>query len=92
MCATGAEVDLLDSGSCDMAGPFGFEAEHYDVSQALAERVFLPAVRSARRTLSSPTASLAARPSHRTAHAAPCICPKSSLEIRLYRCQMSAHV
>ena len=48
MRATGAEVDLLDSGCCGMAGPFGFEAEHYDVSQALAERVLLPAVRSAR--------------------------------------------
>jgi len=48
MRATGAEVDLLDSGCCGMAGPFGFEAGHYDVSQALAERVLLPAVRSAR--------------------------------------------
>ncbi len=48
MRATGAEVDLLNSGCCGMAGPFGFEAEHYEVSQALAERVLLPAVRSAR--------------------------------------------
>ncbi|WP_263418208.1 FAD-binding and (Fe-S)-binding domain-containing protein [Terriglobus albidus] len=48
MRATGAEVDLLDSGCCGMAGPFGFEAGHYDVSQTLAERVLLPAVRSAR--------------------------------------------
>jgi hypothetical protein len=30
-----------------MAGPFGFEAEKFEVSQALAERVLLPAVRSA---------------------------------------------
>ncbi|WP_433975708.1 hypothetical protein [Tunturiibacter lichenicola] len=48
MRATGAEVDLIDSGCCGMAGPFGFEAEHYDVSRALAERRLLPAVRSAR--------------------------------------------
>jgi Fe-S oxidoreductase len=48
MRATGAEVDLLDSGCCGMAGPFGFEAEHYEVSQALAERGLLPAVRAAR--------------------------------------------
>jgi Fe-S oxidoreductase len=47
MRTTGADVDLLDSGCCGMAGPFGFEAKHYDVSQALAERVLLPAVRSA---------------------------------------------
>ena len=45
--ATGAAVNLLDSGCCGMAGPFGFEAEKFDVSQALAERVLLPAVRSA---------------------------------------------
>ena len=45
--ATGAEVHLLDSGCCGMAGPFGFEAEKFDVSQKLAERVLLPAVRAA---------------------------------------------
>jgi hypothetical protein len=58
MCATGAEVDLLDSGCCDMAGPFSFEAEHYDVSQALAERVFLPVVQSAKRGLTRSTGML----------------------------------
>jgi FAD/FMN-containing dehydrogenase/Fe-S oxidoreductase len=42
----GAEVTTLDSGCCGMAGPFGFEKEKYNVSQALAERVLLPAVRS----------------------------------------------
>jgi FAD/FMN-containing dehydrogenase/Fe-S oxidoreductase len=47
MKATGAEVTLLDSGCCGMAGPFGFEAEHFEVSQKLAERVLLPAVRAA---------------------------------------------
>ena len=45
--STGAEVELLDSGCCGMAGPFGFEAEKFEVSQALAERVLLPAVRAA---------------------------------------------
>jgi hypothetical protein len=30
-----------------MAGPFGFSAEHYGVSQAIGERVLLPAVRRA---------------------------------------------
>ena len=44
--ATGADVTLLDSGCCGMAGPFGFEAEKYEVSQILAERVLLPAVRA----------------------------------------------
>jgi len=45
--ATGAQVDLLDSGCCGMAGPFGFEKDKYDVSQTLAERVLMPAVRAA---------------------------------------------
>ena len=45
--ATGAEVELLDSGCCGMAGPFGFEKDKFAVSQTLAERVLLPAVRSA---------------------------------------------
>jgi Fe-S oxidoreductase len=43
----GAEVSLLDSGCCGMAGPFGFEAEKYDISQSLAERRLLPAIRIA---------------------------------------------
>ena len=45
--ATNAQVNMLDSGCCGMAGPFGFEKEKFEVSQALGERVLLPAVRSA---------------------------------------------
>ena len=45
--ATGADVKLLDSGCCGMAGPFGFEKDKYEISQTLGERVLLPAVRSA---------------------------------------------
>ncbi len=45
--ATGATVELLDSGCCGMAGSFGFEKETFAVSQTLAERVLLPAVRAA---------------------------------------------
>jgi len=43
---TGANVELLDSGCCGMAGPFGFEKEKFDLSQKLGERVLLPAVRN----------------------------------------------
>ncbi|WP_158820877.1 FAD-binding and (Fe-S)-binding domain-containing protein [Granulicella sp. S156] len=46
--STGADVRLLDSGCCGMAGPFGFEKDKYEVSQTLAERVLLPAVRAAK--------------------------------------------
>jgi FAD/FMN-containing dehydrogenase/Fe-S oxidoreductase len=45
--ATGAHVELLDSGCCGMGGPFGFEKDKFVVSQTLAERVLLPAVRAA---------------------------------------------
>jgi FAD/FMN-containing dehydrogenase/Fe-S oxidoreductase len=43
----GLAVQSLDSGCCGMAGPFGFEAKHFEISQALGERVLLPAVRAA---------------------------------------------
>jgi Fe-S oxidoreductase len=47
MIALGVEAEVLDSGCCGLAGNFGFEKGHYDVSMACAERVLLPAVRAA---------------------------------------------
>jgi FAD/FMN-containing dehydrogenase/Fe-S oxidoreductase len=44
---TGLEYTVLDSGCCGMAGAFGFEKDHCDVSIACGERVLLPAVRRA---------------------------------------------
>jgi Fe-S oxidoreductase len=41
----GADLKTLDAGCCGMAGPFGFEQKKYAVSQAIGERVLLPAVR-----------------------------------------------
>ena len=41
----GAEVRSPDAGCCGMAGAFGFEKEKYEVSQAIGERVLLPAIR-----------------------------------------------
>jgi FAD/FMN-containing dehydrogenase/Fe-S oxidoreductase len=43
--AMGADVESLDAGCCGMAGPFGFIEDKYAVSQAIGERVLLPAVR-----------------------------------------------
>jgi FAD/FMN-containing dehydrogenase/Fe-S oxidoreductase len=43
----GFEVETPDSGCCGLAGAFGFEAKHYDLSLACGERVLLPAVREA---------------------------------------------
>jgi len=42
----GATVREVDSGCCGMAGSFGYEAEHYDVSIKIGERALLPAVRA----------------------------------------------
>lgn len=42
---SGVDAEFLDSGCCGLAGNFGFEQGHYDVSEACAERVLLPAVR-----------------------------------------------
>ena len=44
---TGLDFQVLDSGCCGMAGSFGFEAEKYEVSVRIGERVLLPAVRQA---------------------------------------------
>jgi FAD/FMN-containing dehydrogenase/Fe-S oxidoreductase len=46
LSVAGGEVQEVDSGCCGMAGSFGYEAEHYDVSLAMGERRLLPAVRA----------------------------------------------
>ena len=42
----GAEVTEVDAGCCGMAGSFGFEAEHYDLSLRIGELRLFPAVRA----------------------------------------------
>lgn len=42
----GLDVRELDSGCCGMAGSFGYELGHYDLSKSLAERVLLPSARA----------------------------------------------
>ncbi|HSN11405.1 MAG TPA: 4Fe-4S dicluster domain-containing protein, partial [Propionibacteriaceae bacterium] len=41
----GVDYELLDSGCCGMAGSFGFNADKYEVSMRVGERVLLPRVR-----------------------------------------------
>jgi FAD/FMN-containing dehydrogenase/Fe-S oxidoreductase len=43
----GAEVIDLDAGCCGMAGSFGYEKEHYEVSRLVGEQRLFPAVRQA---------------------------------------------
>jgi Fe-S oxidoreductase len=47
LAAAGADSERLDSGCCGLAGNFGFEKGHLDVSVACAESVLLPALREA---------------------------------------------
>ena len=46
LARAGAEVDAV-GGCCGLAGNFGVERGHYDVSRAVAETALLPAVRAA---------------------------------------------
>ena len=43
----GLEVEVIESSCCGMAGSFGFDADHYDVSMKMAEASLLPKVRAA---------------------------------------------
>ncbi len=43
----GVDYEMPDSGCCGMAGAFGFERSHYDLSIQCGERVLLPKVRAA---------------------------------------------
>ncbi|MBM3341925.1 MAG: FAD-binding protein [Betaproteobacteria bacterium] len=43
------KVEVIESSCCGMAGSFGYDAEHYDVSMQMAEVALLPKVRDAAR-------------------------------------------
>ena len=43
----GLQVRVLDAGCCGMAGPFGFDKDHFEVSRECGEKVLLPEVRAA---------------------------------------------
>ena len=42
--AAGAELEVLDAGCCGMAGAFGYERTHFEVSRAIGARVLFPAI------------------------------------------------
>ena len=46
----GYEPHAIDSGCCGMAGSFGFETEHYEISRKMGEYKLFPALREARGT------------------------------------------
>jgi len=43
----GLEVKTIDSSCCGMAGSFGYEAEHYEVSMQMGELSLFPAIKEA---------------------------------------------
>jgi Fe-S oxidoreductase len=43
----GADVQMIEAGCCGMAGPFGFEAEKFELSKTIASQQLLPAVEKA---------------------------------------------
>ncbi|MFZ9660521.1 MAG: hypothetical protein ACO29O_01475, partial [Chitinophagaceae bacterium] len=40
------QVETIPSGCCGMAGSFGYEKEHYELSMKISELVLLPAIRN----------------------------------------------
>lgn len=48
--SAGFAVRFVDAGCCGMAGSFGYEVEHEDISRKMAERVLAPAVRNTSET------------------------------------------
>ena len=44
--ANGNSINEIPSGCCGMAGSFGYEKEHYDLSEKIGESILFPKVRS----------------------------------------------
>ncbi|MDA1035543.1 MAG: FAD-binding protein [Chloroflexi bacterium] len=44
LALAGIQAELIDSACCGMAGTFGFEAEHYDMSKAMGSMKLFPAI------------------------------------------------
>ena len=45
--AAGAHLEVLDAGCCGMAGAFGYDRDHFDVSKQIGARVLIPAIDNA---------------------------------------------
>lgn len=41
------EVSLMNTGCCGMAGSFGYEKEHYELSMTVGEESLFPKIRNA---------------------------------------------
>lgn len=45
------EVDIMPTGCCGMAGAFGYEKEHYELSMQIGEQILFPAIRQAKESI-----------------------------------------
>jgi FAD/FMN-containing dehydrogenase/Fe-S oxidoreductase len=45
--AAGAQLEVLDAGCCGMAGAFGYDRGHFEVSKQIGARVLIPAIDNA---------------------------------------------
>jgi FAD/FMN-containing dehydrogenase/Fe-S oxidoreductase len=45
--AAGAQLQVLDAGCCGMAGAFGYDRDHFELSKAIGARVLFPAIDNA---------------------------------------------
>lgn len=57
--AVGYDLEVIQSGCCGMAGAFGYETEHYDVSMKVGELVLFPAIRAAASATGAPSIAAA---------------------------------
>ena len=64
----GYKVQEIPSGCCGMAGSFGYEAEHYRLSQAIGDERLFPAVRAAGSEVSVAASGMSCR--HQIEHGA----------------------
>lgn len=46
--AAGCDVEVIESGCCGMAGSFGYEADHFELSMQVGELALFPAIRGKR--------------------------------------------
>jgi Fe-S oxidoreductase len=53
----GYKVEVIDAGCCGMAGAFGYEAEHHEISMQVGEISLFPAIRNALSNVGSENAS-----------------------------------
>jgi Fe-S oxidoreductase len=59
--AAGYEVSEVDAGCCGMAGSFGFEKEHYELSVAIARRKLVPTIEAVGRDVTIAAAGISCR-------------------------------